>query len=74
MRLDRDIVEPARHRETVDQLAWRVLGQASPAVERILEANPGLAAEGHFLAAGRPVRIPASADAPTATPMIQLWT
>lgn len=73
-RLTRDLPVVAVAGETVDQLVWRTLGQGSPAVERVLAANPGLAAAGVFLAGGRTVRIPAAADAPSAGAMIQLWT
>ncbi|MBB4797594.1 phage tail protein X [Brevundimonas bullata] len=60
--------------ETLDQLVWRVLRQGAPAVERVLEANPGLADAGLFLTRGQQVLVPAGARSAAPVPMTQLWT
>lgn len=60
--------------ETVDQLVWRTLGRGAPVVERVLEANPGLADAGLFLRRGQTILIPANATRAAPTPMTQLWT
>ena len=69
-----DLIEEALNGETVDQLVWRVLGLASPAVERVLAANPQISDAGQFLALGQRVVIPAAARRPATAPMTQLWT
>ena len=69
-----DLPVEALNGETVDQLVWRVLGLASPAVERVLAANPQIADAGQFLTLGQRVVIPAAARRPTTAPMTQLWT
>lgn len=60
--------------ETVDQLVWRVNGGGPAVVEALLAANPGLAAEGPFLAEGRLVTIPDTVS-PSAEPvaLVNLW-
>lgn len=60
--------------ETVDQLVWRTVGRGAPVVERVLEANPGLAEAGLFLRRGQRVLIPANAIRAAPVPMTQLWT
>lgn len=60
--------------ETLDQLVWRVLRQGAPALERVLEANPGLADAGLFLTRGQIVLVPAGARSAAPVPMTQLWT
>ena len=69
-----DLPVEALNGETVDQLVWRVLGLASPAVERVLAANPQIADAGQFLALGQRVVIPASARRTATAPMTQLWS
>lgn len=69
-----DLTVEALNGETVDQLVWRHLRVAEPAVSRVLEANPSLADHGPFLPLGLRVVIPASARTPTSVPMTQLWT
>lgn len=59
--------------EPLDALVWRTIGQAAPAVEAVLLANPGLAAFGPGLPEGTAVTIPAAAQAPAPAPLIQLW-
>lgn len=73
-RLRSDMPVPAIAGETVDQLVWRVLRQGAPAVERVLDANPGLADAGLFLTGGQLVTIPAAADLAATPPMVQLWS
>jgi phage tail protein X len=59
--------------DTVDSLCWRHLG-TSAVVERVLEANPGLAALGPILPEGTTVTLPDTAPASTAgKTLIQLW-
>lgn len=60
--------------ETLDQLVWRVLRQGAPALERVLEANPGVADAGLFLRRGQRVLVPAGARSAAPVPMTQLWT
>lgn len=64
---------PARAQEPLDALVWRELGLGAPAVQAVLEANPGLAAQGPFLLDGTRVVLPAAASAPAPAPLIQLW-
>lgn len=59
--------------ETLDQLVWRAIGMAAPAVEAVLAANPGLADLGPFLPRATPVIIPVGSDAPAPSRLVQLW-
>lgn len=59
--------------DTLDRLVWRALNGGPAAVERVLEANPGLADLGPILPTGTPVLIPAAAGASANKPLIQLW-
>lgn len=59
--------------ETVDALVYRATGAASPTVEAVLDANPGLAALGPVLPAGTRVLIPANQPKAGAAPLVQLW-
>lgn len=46
--------------DTVDLVAWKVYGtQGARVVEKLLDANPGLAAIGDTLPAGVPLQLPA---------------
>ena len=60
--------------DTADRIAWAVYGrQDLRLVERLLEANPGLADRGPVLPAGLQVAVP---DMPTETPQsgtVRLW-
>ena len=59
--------------DSVDSLCYRHLG-SSAAVERVLEANPGLAALGAILPMGTEVTLPeAAAVAAPQKNLIQLW-
>lgn len=44
--------------DMVDEIAFRRFGTSSGATERILDANPGLAAMGEVLPAGALIQIP----------------
>lgn len=68
-----DLTVEALNGETVDQLVWRCLRVAEPAVSRALDANPALADLGPFLPLGQRVVIPAAARRPSSAPMTQLW-
>ena len=59
--------------ETVDALVHRVTGAASPVVEAVLEANPGLAGLGFRLPAGTVVMIPTDQPKAAAATLVQLW-
>lgn len=72
-RLSSPMTVLAQAGETVDQLVWRTLGRAAPAVEAVLAANPGLADLGSFLPRATPVVIPLGADAPAPARLVQLW-
>lgn len=64
---------PALQDETLDELVWRMLGAGAPAVEKVLEANHGLAALGPRLPEGTPVHFPAIETAPPQLDQVQLW-
>ena len=62
--------------ERLDTLCYRVLGTTTGGVvEDALTLNPGMAANGPFIAEGTVVTLP---DVPTATPTtvetVELWT
>lgn len=59
--------------EPLDALVWRSIGQAAPAVQAVLAANPGLERFGPGLPDGTAVMIPAAAQTPAPAPLIQLW-
>jgi len=67
------IVVTALGGECLDALVWRAIGAGSGAVEVVLDANPGLAAEAAALPEGRAVLIPATAPAADTLPLINLW-
>lgn len=67
------LTERARQGESLDALVWRVLGRTSGAVEAVMEANPGIAAQAAALPEGRLVTIPVAAAAPPRAALIQLW-
>lgn len=58
--------------ETLDALAWRATAGRPPALEAILDINPGLAARGAILTEGETIVLPAASPTPTA-PVLQLW-
>ena len=66
----------ARQGDTVDLLCYRHLGGTSALLERVLAANPGLAAHGPVLPEGTPVDLPditATNTPPAVRPLINLW-
>ena len=66
----------ARQGDTADALCYRHLGRTAGLLERVLEDNPGLAAQGAFIAEGTAVDLPditANDNNPAAHPLIQLW-
>lgn len=69
-----DLTVEALNGETVDELVWRTLRLTTPAVERVLDANPHLADADTFLRHGERVTIPDQARRPQTAPMTQLWT
>ena len=75
MALTASITVTATAGETLSALSWRTLGRHRGAVEKILEANPGLAALAAALPEGTSVIIPSNADrpAPDSRPLVQLW-
>jgi phage tail protein X len=63
----------ASEKDTVDYIAWRVYGtQDARVVERLLEANPGLADHGPELPAGTQVFLP-TLDTKTERTTVRLW-
>lgn len=63
----------ARQGDTADLLCWRHYGRTREVTERVLAANPGLAARGPVLPFGLEVALP---DVPAATadvPLVRLW-
>lgn len=60
--------------DTVDRIVWAHYGRTSPRiVERVLEANPGLAELGPVLPVGVRIRLPVFED-PAAVEAVRLWT
>jgi len=63
----------AQQGDAVDLLCWRHYGRTREVTERVLDANPGLAARGVLLPFGLEVEMP---DVPAATadvPLVRLW-
>lgn len=60
--------------DMVDRICWGYYdnGQQALAVERVLEANPGLAAYGPVLPAGVDITLP-DLPQPETTPIIRIW-
>lgn len=63
----------AHQGDTVDLICHRHLGRTASVVERVLEANPGLAALGPVLPMGTALDLPDSAPAAVQEDLIQLW-
>ena len=60
--------------ERLDVLARRLYGsERGGTVEALLAANPGLAAEGPFVPAGRTVAVPRRDPAPRILPVVNPW-
>lgn len=60
-----------RDRDRLDLVCWRHYGHLARSVERVLEANPHLAAQPPWLPAGIVIRLPDLA--PPASARIRLW-
>lgn len=58
--------------DTVDRVCWHIYGRTSGAVERVLEANPGLAALGVALPVGTLINLPELPEAQEQE-KVQLW-
>ena len=68
-----DLVYKTRDGDTVDLIAWRYYERTdNRIVERLLEANHGLADYGPLLPAGVTVNLP-QLDVPATTDGISLW-
>ena len=59
--------------DTVDAICWREYGRSSGIVEKVLEANPGLAELGAFLSMGTEVILPDIEVPQQIKQTIQLW-
>lgn len=64
----------AKDGDMIDEICWRFYdkGQQPLAVERVYDANRGLAAAGPTLAAGTVVVLP-DLPRPEATPILRIW-
>lgn len=70
------MIATAREGETLDALAWRVLGKTATVTEAVFAANPGLAAIGPILPGGTRVDLTAAATAAaqqTRRETVSLW-
>lgn len=63
----------ALQNDTVDAICWREYGRSSGVVEKVLEANPFLAAHGTFLPMGTKVNLPDIETPEQIKQTIQLW-
>ena len=59
--------------DMVDRLCHGHYGISAAVTEKVLEANPGLAARGPLLPAGLTISLPAMDPAPITTPTVRLW-
>lgn len=60
--------------ERIDRIAGRLYGTArGGTVEALLAANPGLAAEGPYLARGRRIRVPLKPDKQPDAALTRPW-
>lgn len=59
--------------DTVDDIVWRHYGRTAGLVERVLDANPGLAEHGPVLPTGTLVDLPDAAPQAEQTQMVNLW-
>lgn len=65
----------ARQGDTLSAICWRHYGRTEGVVERVLEANPGLALAGPVLPHGTRVTLPdLPAAAASSAQLIHLWT
>ncbi|RLL33726.1 phage tail protein [Acinetobacter cumulans] len=63
----------ALQNDTVDAICWREYGRSSGIVEKVLDANPSLAAHGTFLPMGTKVILPDIETPEQIKQTIQLW-
>jgi len=63
----------ALQNDTVDAICWREYGRSSGVVEKVLEANPGIAAYGPILPMGTEVILPDLETPQQIKQTIQLW-
>ena len=59
--------------EPLDALIWRMLGRASPSVEQVLAATPGLSTIAAALPEGHQVTLPDLDPGPPEIALVQLW-
>lgn len=59
--------------DTVDAVVWRHYGRTAGLVERVLDANPGLADLGPVLPSGTLINLPAAAPQAEQSQMVNLW-
>jgi phage tail protein X len=59
--------------DTVDAVVWRHYGRTDGLVERVLDANPGLADLGPVLPNGTLINLPAAAPQAEQSQMVNLW-
>lgn len=62
----------AQQGDTVDQICWRYYGRTQQAVERVYDANPGLAESGPVLMHGCEVTLPDLPES-SADETVNLW-
>ncbi|MBH9537886.1 tail protein X [Novosphingopyxis sp. YJ-S2-01] len=67
-----DVTLMALDGDTLDALIWREAALGPAALQPVLAANPGLSTNVE-LAAGAPVRLPATADTPPVRTIRQIW-
>lgn len=63
----------AEQGDTLDFICWKFYGQQSGAVERVLDANPGLASLGPVLPANTTITLPDLPKPATEVQPIRLW-
>jgi phage tail protein X len=66
-------VYTAREGDTIDWLCWRYYGATSGAVEKVLEANPGLSRADPNLPAGTRIILPVLAKPLATNAVVRLW-
>lgn len=59
--------------DTLDFICWKFYGQQSGAVERVLDANPGLADLGPVIPANTTITLPDLPQPATEVQPIRLW-
>jgi len=59
--------------DTVDAVVWRHYGRTAGLVERVLDANPGLADLGPVLPGSTLINLPTAAPQAEQSQMVNLW-